>query len=198
MNQVTPYQIDALTELINIGVGRAAGMLNQILEAHVHLNVPSIRIFPHAEVENALSAMAVTQLSLVSLAFKGSFSGTAMLAFPSDSASNLVNIVAGEEPDLSDLDSIRVGALTEVGNIILNGVMGSISNVLKKHLNYSIPVYVEDTIKHLLHEDGLESDSPIILAKTELTIKKFQIKGNIILLFRVNLFNTLIEILDTM
>jgi chemotaxis protein CheC len=198
MMNVTPYQIDALTELINIGVGRAAGMLNQILEAHVQLKVPSIRIFPHSEIEETLNTMAVTPLSLVSLAFKGSFSGTALLAFPSDSASNLVNIVAGEEPDLSDLDSIRVGALTEVGNIILNGVMGSVSNVLKKHLNYSIPVYVEDTIKHLLVEDGLDLDSPIILAKTELRIKKFQIKGNIILLFRVNLFNTLIEILDTM
>jgi chemotaxis protein CheC len=198
MMNVTPYQIDALTELINIGVGRAAGMLNQILEAHVQLKVPSIRIFPHSEIEETLNTMAVTPLSLVSLAFKGSFSGTALLAFPSDSASNLVNIVAGEEPDLSDLDSIRVGALTEVGNIILNGVMGSVSNVLKKHLNYSIPVYVEDTIKHLLIEDGLDLDSPIILAKTELRIKKFQIKGNIILLFRVNLFNTLIEILDTM
>jgi len=198
MMNVTPYQIDALTELINIGVGRAAGMLNQILEAHVHLKVPSIRIFPHFEIEQTLHEMAVIPLSVVSLAFKGPFSGTALLAFPSDSAANLVNIVAGEEPDLSDLDSIRVGALTEVGNIILNGVMGSVSNVLKKHLNYSIPVYVEDTIKHLLFEDGLELDSPIILAKTELTIKKFQIKGNIILLFRVNLFNTLIEILDTM
>lgn len=195
---VTPYQIDALTELINIGVGRAAGMLNQILEAHVQLQVPSIKIFPYAELERVLNAMANTPLSVVSLAFKGSFSGTALLAFPSDSAVNLVNIVAGEEPDMSDLDSIRVGALTEVGNIILNGVMGSVSNVLKKHLNYSIPVYVEDTIKHLLHEDGLDYDSPIILAKTDLTIKKFQIKGNIILLFRVNLFTTLIEILDTM
>jgi chemotaxis protein CheC len=195
---VTPYQVDALTELINIGVGRAAGMLNQILEAHVQLQVPSIKIFPYDQIEEALHTMASTPLSVVSLAFKGSFSGTALLAFPSDSASNLVNIVAGEEPDLSDLDSIRVGALTEVGNIILNGVMGSVSNVLKKHLNYSIPVYVEDTIKHLLDEDGLDHESPIILAKTELTIKKFQIKGNIILMFRVNLFNLLIDILDTM
>lgn len=195
---VTPYQIDALTELINIGVGRAAGMLNQILEAHVQLQVPLIKIFSHSQVEDVLNSMAITPLSVVSLSFKGSFTGTALLAFPSDSASNLVNIVAGEEPDLSDLDSIRVGALTEVGNIILNGVMGSVSNVLKKHLSYSIPVYVEDTIKHLLDEDDLELDSPIILAKTELTIKKFHIKGNIILIFRVNLFNTLIEILDTM
>jgi len=196
--KVTSYQIDALTELINIGVGRAAGMLNQILEAHIYLQVPSVKIFPHSQVESVLSNVATTPLSVVSLVFKGSFSGTALLAFPSDSASNLVTIVADEESDISDLDSIRVGALSEIGNIVLNGVMGSVSNVLKQRLIYSIPVYVEDTIEHLLREDGLEADSTIILAKTELTIKKFRIKGDIILLFRVDLFNTLIETLDTM
>lgn len=196
--KVTSYQVDALTELINIGVGRAAGMLNQILEAHIQLQVPSVKIFPHSQIENVLNNVAKTPLSVVSLVFKGSFSGTALLAFPSESASNLVNIVTDDESDISDLDSIRVGALSEIGNIVLNGVMGSVSNVLKKRLMYSIPVYVEDTIEHLLREDGLEDNSTIILAKTELTIKKFQIRGDIILLFRVDLFNTLIETLDTM
>lgn len=195
--KVSSYQIDALTELINIGVGRAAGMLNQILGAHVHLQVPFIKIFPHSQIEKVLNHIATTSLSVVSLAFKGSFSGTALLAFPSDSASSLVNIVVREDSDVSDPDSVRVGALTEVGNIVLNGVMGSVSNVLKKRLSYSIPTYLEETVENLLSEDSLEPDSTIISAKTELTVKTLQIKGDIILLFRVNLFNTLIETLDT-
>jgi chemotaxis protein CheC len=196
--KATSYQIDALTELINIGVGRAAGMLNQILEAHVHLQVPSLKIFPQSQIEQVLHNVVTSPLSIVSLVFKGSFSGTALLAFPPESASNLVSIVAGEDSEISDLDSIRVEALSEIGNIVLNGVMGSVSNVLKKRLVYSIPVYVEDTIEHLLREDRMEDDSTIILAKTELTIKKLRIKGDFILLFRVDLFNALIEILDTM
>ena len=92
----------------------------------------------------------------------------------------------------------RGAPTTEVGNIVLNGVMGSVSNVLKKRLIYSIPVYIEETVEHLLREDDLNADSTIISAKTELTVKKLQIKGDIILLFRVNLFNTLIETLNTM
>jgi len=193
--KVTPYQIDALTELINIGVGRAAGMLNQIIEAHVYLQVPSIKIFSYAHLEQILNYVAATSLSVVRLAFKGSFSGTALLAFPPESASNLVNLLTGEESDISDLDSIRVGALTEVGNIVLNGVMGSMSNILHERLMYSIPVYIEDTIDHLLREDNLGADSAIILAETALHIEKLRIQGNIVLLFRVDLFNTLIKAL---
>lgn len=196
--KVSSYQIDALTELINIGVGRAAGMLNQILEAHVHLQVPSLKIFPYSHIEHILQNVATTPLSIVTLVFKGSFSGMALLAFPPESASTLVRIVADEESDIPDLDSIRVEALSEIGNIVLNGVMGSVSNILKKRLIYSIPVYVEDTIEHLLHEDGMKADSTIILAKTELTIKKLRIRGDFILLFRVDLFNALITTLDTM
>lgn len=196
--KVTPYQIDALTELINIGVGRAAGMLNQIIEAHVYLQVPSIKIFSYARLEQILNYVAATSLSVVRLVFKGSFSGTALLAFPPESASNLVNLLTGEESDISDLDSIRVGALTEVGNIVLNGVMGSMSNILHERLMYSIPVYIEDTIDHLLREDNLGADSAIILAETALHIEKLRIQGNIVLLFRVDLFNTLIKALEMM
>ncbi|MBD3306541.1 chemotaxis protein CheC [candidate division KSB3 bacterium] len=195
---LTAYQLDALTELINIGVGRAAGMLNQILEAHVQLNVPSIQIFPYSHIEHALQTITANALSIVSLGFKGSFSGTALLAFPSGSASQLVDVLTGEESEIEDdLDSIRVGVLTEVGNIVLNGVMGSLSNVLQEHFSYSIPVYIEDTIAHLVDENNLDAESTLILAKTELVIKKFHIKGNIILLFRVGLFNTLIDSLET-
>ena len=196
---LTPEQVDALTELMNIGVGKAAGMLNQILEAHVYLQVPSIKIFPYADIRSVLHELVTTSLSVVKLVFKGPFSGTALLAFPPDSASNLVNILTGEETDAaSDFDSIRVGALTEVGNIVLNGVMGLLSYILQEHLMYSVPVYVEDSIERLLEENNAEAESTIILANTELAIEKFKIKGNIILLFRVGLFAVLAKTLDDM
>lgn len=196
---LTPYQVDALTELINIGVGKAAGMLNQILEAHVHLQVPAIKIFPYANMHNVLQEIVSTSLSVVKLAFKGPFSGTALLAFPPDSASNLVNLLTGELPEhTEDFDSIRVGALTEVGNIVLNGVMGSLSNILQEHLTYSIPDYVEDSLERLLQENSADAESTIILARTELAIEQLEIHGNVLLLFRVGLFKALVKTLEAL
>ncbi len=199
MNHLTPYQVDALTELINIGVGKAAGMLNQILEAHVQLQVPAIKIFPYTNMRDVLQEIVSTSLSVVKLAFKGPFSGTALLAFPPDSASNLVNLLTGELPEhAEDFDSIRVGALTEVGNIVLNGVMGSLSNILQEHLTYSIPDYVEDSLERLLQENNADAESTIILARTELAIEQLEIHGNVLLLFRVGLFNALAKTLEAL
>jgi chemotaxis protein CheC len=186
-------QIDVLTELINIGVGRAAGMLNQMLDAHVNLQVPHVNIFQSSELEDVLKQDASIDLSVVRLSFKGSFSGTALLAFPAESSANLVNVLTGEEEEvMDDLDALRVGALTEVGNIVLSGVMGSISNVLKQHLTYSLPIYMEDSIKNLL-DDRQNTDTTIVLARTHLKIEQFRISCDIILIFQVGLFDILLE-----
>jgi chemotaxis protein CheC len=192
----TPDQIDVLKELINIGVGRAAGMLNDMLQSRVQLQVPYVKIFSPLTLQEEMDKLGSDKLSTVRLTFKGPFSGIASLVFPPDSAAKLVDILTGEEPGDTDLDSIRIGTLTEVGNIILNGVMGSIGNVLERHINYSVPAYMEDNIEHLLLADGLDSNTTILLAHTRFTIEQLHIEGDIILLFEVGSFDALLVAID--
>ena len=192
----TPEQIDVLKELINIGVGRAAGMLNDMLQSRVVLQVPYVKIFSPKTLREEMDKLGGDKLSTVRLTFKGPFSGIASLVFPPDSAAKLVDVLTGEEPATPDLDSIRIGTLTEVGNIILNGVMGSIGNVLEKHINYSVPTYIEDSIESLLLSDQIEPGTTILLAHTRFSIEQLQIEGDIILLFEVGAFDALLAAID--
>jgi len=192
----TPEQIDVLKELINIGVGRAAGMLNDMLQSRVLLQVPYVKIFTPATLQTEIEDLGNEKLSTVRLTFNGPFSGIASLVFPPDSAGKLVDVLTGEEPGETDLDSIRIGTLTEVGNIILNGVMGSIGNVLEKHINYSVPTYLENNIEQLLLAESVNKDTTILLAHTRFSIEQLQIEGDIILLFEVGSFDALLEAID--
>lgn len=193
MINVTAYQIDALKELVNIGVGRAAGALNQMLNAHVGLRVPYIKLFlPQELKDGGIAEFGAGKLSAVRLKFKGPFSGNASLVFPPDSASKFVSVITNEESGVIDLDELRIGALTEVGNIVLNGVMGTIGNVLEQHINYSLPTYVEDTVIDLLTLDVTGPDATIMLAQAHFTVAEFQIEGDIILLFELGSFDTLL------
>ncbi|MBN1219352.1 MAG: chemotaxis protein CheC [Anaerolineae bacterium] len=192
----TPDQIDTLKELINIGVGRAAGMLNSMLQSQVLLEVPYVKIFSLLTLKEEMGKLGSQKLSTVRLSFKGPFSGVASLVFPPDSAGKFVDVLTGEEPATPDLDSIRIGTLTEVGNIILNGVMGSIGNVLDRRINYSVPTYIEDNIERLLLADGLDADTTILLAHTHFTIEQLCIEGDIILLFEVGSFDALLSAID--
>jgi chemotaxis protein CheC len=193
----TPEQIDVLKELINIGVGRAAGMLNDMLQSRVQLQVPYVKIFSPLALQSEIGQLGSDKLSTVRLTFKGPFSGIASLVFPPDSASKLVDVLTGEEAAPTDLDAIRIGTLTEVGNIILNGVMGSIGNVLQQHLNYSVPTYLEDNIERLLLAEGLHANTTILLAHTRFIIEKLHIEGDVILLFEVGAFDALLAAIDT-
>jgi len=196
--KLTPDQIDALKELINIGVGRAAAMLNEMIKSRVYLQVPSVRVFSILQAKNELDKLGIDRLATVQLQFKGPFSGTAALVFPPEGASNLVAVLTGEELGTYDLDSARAGTLSEVGNIVINGVMGSIGNVLKERINYSFPKYVEDTIESILTQSDLDLNGAVLLARTRFTVKKLQVEGDIIMVFEVGSFDTLLASIYSM
>ena len=188
---VTEEELDALQELINIGVGRAASLLNEMVDSHIRLKIPVVKVLTANEAYQELTKRFHDEaLASVKLRFTGSFYGTASLIFPTDSASTLVAVLTGEDPS-ADLDAVKIGTLSEIGNIVINGVMGSLSNVLKRHLNYTLPVYLEDTLENLLLS-AYESDSKILLAQASFTIERLEIIGDIILVFLVGTFDALI------
>ena len=190
---------DALGELINIGVGKAAAALNEMVGAHVSLQVPSIRLVTPQQLSQEIEEDSGRRLATVQLGFSGLVSGTAQLIFPSDSASKLVAALTGEEPGTPDLDSERASTLTEVGNIVINGVMGSIANIIEQHLTYNLPAYVEDTAERLVKAACADSEATVLLAQTHFLLAKSGfaieqelIEGEITLLFEVGAFDALL------
>lgn len=188
----TVQQQDVLTELINIGMGRAASTLNQMLGAHVVLQVPRLQIVSRRELFAFFRNES--ELSMVSMDFRGGFSGSALLIFPRDSASNVVDVLLGQSPGAPDLDMLRVGALTEVGNIILNGVLGSLSNMLDQRIHYTIPAYLENGLEHLRTDEATPT-SVIIMAQTHMKIEKYHVEGHVILLFQVEILDSLLSMI---
>jgi chemotaxis protein CheC len=185
--------VDAIRELINIGVGRAAGMLNDITDRTVILQVPYVRIASIDTLSSMDEHLQDRALSTVSLNFTGPMSGLAALVFPPASAGALVMLMTGESESSRDLDAIRIETLKEVGNIIINAVMGSIANILEHHLNYSIPVYQEVSLPSLARSLRAAAEDRVILANAHFRIEKTQIDGNILLILEVGSMDALIE-----
>lgn len=195
--KLSTRQLDALQELVNIGIGQAAGVLNDMIDSPIRLQIPYLQILTPIDVEEELEQhLNGEQIAAVQLKFTGSFGGIAQLVFPTNSAALLVTMLTGEEVGTHDLDSVKIGTLSEVGNIVINGVMGAISNVLQQRLNYSIPTYSEGTIASLLISGGLATDTVVLLAQTSFMIERLHIEGDIILIFNVNSFDTLLTAIN--
>jgi chemotaxis protein CheC len=192
---LTPERMADLAEIVNIGVGRAAAALNDLIGGHVELSVPFAHVLTLDEVARTLGELALSPVSSVQMEFQGSLDGSAFLIFPQSSATKLVAAVTGEEPRFENLDSIRSGTLTEVGNILISSAMGTLSNSLHKPLRYSLPVYAEAPVIQILAEQP--RDAPLILlAKTNFLIRKMQIEGNLLLLFELKSFDDLLAAME--
>jgi len=186
--------IDAVEEIVNIGVGRAAGQLNQMTGSHIHLQVPSIHLIPFCELTSLRKNIFSRDiLSAVILRFKGSFSGITAVVFPPESAAALVMLLTGETEDSPDLDPMRIEALKEVGNIIINAVMGSIANVLSEHFTYSIPSYHEGPIAEIVELQNKQlGDDQVLIARTNFLIESLNIEGDILLILEIGSMDNLI------
>ncbi len=198
--ELTADQLDALKELINVGVGQSASMLNEMIEFRIRLQIPNIKLLSLSEFQAELSTrLGPEQLASVQLDFGGSFSGTAQLVFPTESAATLVAVLTGEEPGSPDLDALKIGTLTEVGNIVINGVMGSISNMLGQPLDYEVPAYIEEDINHLIankEPQEPQQNIDILLAQARFNVDELQVQGDIILFFGVGSFEALLAAIE--
>ncbi len=193
--ELNEFQHDALTEIVNIGVGQAASVLNDMLESHVTLRAPQIHVYSPADAKDGNKKFGDEPLSSVMMGFNGSLAGKISLIFPPESALKLVLLLTGEDQDSTDLDSLKTGTLNEVGNILLNGVMGAIANTLDSHIDFTIPIYTENTISNIIIDEA-PRDGAIVLATVMFNVKAHKIEGDILILFEVDSLSSLLNALD--
>ncbi len=194
--QITELQIDVFKELVNIGVGHAAGILNGMIHSHIRLQAPETRILDGTGLAEYLAGAGRDRVSAVVLDFQSDFSGTAALIFPPESATSLVSMLIGEEDFPLDQDSLRIGTLQEVGNIVLNGVLGTFGNILREHIDYSPPGYFEDAVSNLglAGHDG--QPVVVLMARTPFWFEDKHIQGEVLLVFLMSTFHVVLEAVD--
>lgn len=193
MLEFSAEQLDALGEVVNIGVGRAAASLSELLGTRIELRVPRIRVA--AKSLDREAGMAILQ------AFEGSVSGRAMLSFPAESGQKLARLLGGFEDD-DYLPSIELtGILSEVGNIVLNGVLGSLSNIIESDLQYSVPdFFVDKSLEFLVKEawdskkrSGKTESTSILIADTHFVVQSENICGSVVIAFELGSLESLLD-----
>jgi chemotaxis protein CheC len=118
--------------------------------------------------------------------YRGSMEGAVELVFKTADAGKLVDCIIGQENIQEEgLDSIRSGALCEVGNIVINAVLGTISNELRLDLEYTVPVYQEGTVQALVEKENLRKGQIILLIETQFLIESLEINGSIVIFLSI-------------
>lgn len=201
MIELSDMEIDALTEMVNIGVGRAANSLSDIIGEHVLLKVPRVQVYSLDNLSDAISGFEKDKHASVLQAFHGDFTGTSALVFPPESAVRLVKALTGGQVDSSTLDAVRSGTLVEIGNIVINAILGTMGNMLDSSFVFSLPEYREiRNIADIIAGAGTgsrEEKGLIMLAEANFNISTLEINGFIFIVFKLESIKNLIQMINS-
>ncbi len=186
--------LDLLTELVNIGVGRAAASLSDLIGMRIDLMVPRVRLDRIdqpcilSEDDSGVGATVVIQ------EFRGAISGRSALVLPHSSGLSLAHLLSGAEEVSDELDVELTGILLEVGNILLNSVMGSLANAVQDNLEYTVPELMPCPLTRRTAR-GPESES--LIADVHFSVRDREIAGSVVIIFTWGSVQTLIDSVAT-
>lgn len=174
---------DALTEIVNIGVSRAAVSLRKMIGDQVLLSVPSVEVVTQRRAVRLINEREATELVAVRQDFKGAFAGRALLIFPEANSLELVRAVTGDDLTGQDLLDMEQEALAETGNIILNGCLATMANMLQRSLTMTVPEVLKGNGATLFE---LRDDEPpeglVLFLYINFAIRERDIRGYIAML----------------
>ena len=172
---------DALCELANVAMARAATSLRGMVRHEVRLSVPQCEILQPVVAAEKVLRDDNPNLVAIRQDFAGAFSGRALLIFPEVSSLELMRAVLGRYVPLADILDLEDEALAETGNIILNSWVATIANMLKQSFKMSLPAVIRRH-RHHIFESGSLQESLILFLHIKFDIREQEVQGYLALI----------------
>lgn len=192
--ELTEAQMDALTELINIGYARAAGALSELTGHRIVLEVPKVAIYPISQITSVLSGAVRGEVASVNQVFTGPIAGNALLLLDQDAAL-LLNRLLTDTPDTGMLDTGAREVVTEVGNVVLNACLGVFGNLLQVHVSFAVPRLHVDSIDDVLGSItvGREELQYALMIQTRFQLRASNVSGYLVIILGVTSMERLLH-----
>ncbi|MBE9539997.1 MAG: chemotaxis protein CheC [Proteobacteria bacterium] len=177
-------QEDAITELLNIGIGQAAGALSEIMGEEVSLTIPLMEFLPNTGAAQGVSTEPSDIVAGIQQRFEGTFQGAALLLFQESDCMQLVRALLHDTVPLAELSELEEEALAEIGNIVLNACLGSIANILGSSIQSSLPLYIHGKFDEVLKTTDMATEiSSLLYIRVEFQMPTRCIGGYVVFVF---------------
>ncbi len=194
---LSEFERDAICELVNIGIGRAARSLGKMVDDRVLLTIPAIELVEHVDVEAMLTSQTDSTLTAIRERFSGAFQGDAFLVFPEKHSLELVRSLLDEETPIETLTDLEQESLLEVGNIVLNACLGTFTNILSCRLDIDLPVLCCGSIGNILGARATSENTIYMVMRIDFTTQRKMIKGYLVFLFDSEFTTTFLAQIDS-
>jgi chemotaxis protein CheC len=192
---LTELQIDALTELVNLGVSSAATNLSELVREEVLLSVPRASVVTREQAIVNLREHGAKRLVAIHQDFDGDIRGRALLIFPEARSMELIRALVGAELSLDDIMELEQEALAETGNILLNSCLSTIANSLERNLKISLPEVIHGEGEDFFGPHS-EAQETVLFIYINFVVKQRDIQGFLAMILDLPSLVTLRRLLD--
>jgi chemotaxis protein CheC len=197
MEPLDELEQDAVTELVNLGVSQAAYNLREMIGQQVILSVPSVALMDRLDAIDLLGKSGLSKLVAVHQIFEGESNGHVLLIFPETQSLELVRAVTNSDLLLEDIIELEQEALAETGNIILNGCLATIANLLRRTLKISLPEIIRGDSHELFNlTPPPDAGDVVLFVYINFSVHERDIQGYIALLMDMPAVTALKRLLD--
>jgi chemotaxis protein CheC len=190
MKHLTAFETDALTELFNIGLHRAAASLSDLTAQRVHVDLPRLWVCAIDELQQHLVELVGGDLATVHQVFRGEVAGDAVLLLEYDKAALLVQLMTqGDVAAGGVIEQSAREVLAEVGNIVLSACLSAFGNVLQVAVGFSVPRLHVESLDGLLRSlliDEKEDLQYALLAATRFRVSGSEVGGYLVVVLGVS------------
>jgi chemotaxis protein CheC len=180
---------DALTELFNIGLHRAAASLSELTSQRIIVDLPRLWICPIDEMQQRLVELLEGDLATVHQIFRGNVTGDAVLVLEYDAATRLANLLTNGNVAIGGrLDQSAREVLAEVGNMILSSCLSAFGDMLHVTVTFSVPRIRIESLEGLLRSLAVENADLhfALLAATRFRLTEGEVGGYLIVALGVS------------
>lgn len=172
MKKLTSDEKDALIEIANIGMSKAAKQLSVLLNSPIKINIPKIQLLDINQGTKQTLIKKNEIYSCVSQLISSDITGNAALIFQRIHSNLITKAVLGKIPEFTqkEMTACEHEAMVEIANVIISSCISVIVNMLGLSVRLHLPIYQEATslplVKNLFQSITEYSEDYIVMSTT--------------------------------
>ncbi|MBC8554994.1 MAG: chemotaxis protein CheC [Candidatus Brocadiales bacterium] len=199
VDKFSAYQIDALKELANIGMGRAGSKLSEVFEYRVTLNVPNVAMV-HVDNLDAWASKVESNSMIVNIiqqAFIGDIEGRSTFIIGSNNFADLVAILGYEEGDAVD-EKRQKEMLLDVSNAVNSACLSGLAEQLALDIELTNPAIIafnklNSELKNFIFKPKNEEAHQTLLFEIKFFIKDIDLHCDNLISLKINSLDNLLN-----
>jgi chemotaxis protein CheC len=191
-------QLDVLREIGNIGSGRAATSLSEIVGSKIGIDMPVVEILSYDEMMNLIGGPEEI-VSAVLVEIERDVEGMVLFIQQKDFLRKIISaLVMKEIEEFEELDEMDISAIMEVGNILISSYVNAIAEMTGMEIDISVPSHTVNMAGAILSVPIIrfaEETDRLLMINGDFIVDNETVPSNILLLTDMASLNKILDLL---